>query len=104
LALTDKPAIAMTRPWLVESRWVLSSFRADSRQASFRAIGFGPGEMTFRVPDTAAGERWEARLLDKTYVSGAAGKDGIVRFRLPAGAENGVDIVIRKSELRPALL
>ena len=104
ITLTDKTVVAVARPWLVNARWLVSSLKADGTSATFHATGFGAGDMTFRVPGTAAGERWEAQLFGKTYLSGATGQDGTVRFRLPSGAENGVDITIRKSELRPALL
>jgi hypothetical protein len=56
------------------------------------------------MPSTAQGERWDAQMLGKTFMSGPATSDGSIRLHLPTGAERGVDITLRKSELRPALL
>jgi len=104
LVLRDRSTTPASRLQLVDSRWDISGLRTDGRATTFNAIGFGPGDMTFAMPATAPGERWEAQLLGKTFMSGPAGSDGAIHFRLPSGAEAGVDITIRKSELRPALL
>lgn len=99
--LTTQPP---ARPLLVDSRWDISSFRTDGPVTHFHAQGFGPGDMTFRVPGSGPDERWEAQVFGHTILSGPVGPDHSVRFRLPSGAENGADIIIRKSDLRPALL
>lgn len=104
LVLRDRTSGAPPRPLLVDSRWDVSGLTTQGGTTSLHASGFGPGDMTLRMPATAPGERWEAQLLGKTFVSGPAGSDGAVRIRLPGGAEAGVDITLRKSELRPALL
>jgi hypothetical protein len=104
LVLRDRAAGLPAKPLLVDSRWDISGMRTERGTMTFHAAGFGPGDMTFRMPATAPGERWEAQLSGKTFMSGPAASDGAVRIRLPAGAEAGVDITLRKSELRPALL
>lgn len=104
LSLRDGETQITNRPELVESRWDISHFRAAGSASNFHAAGFGPGEMTWKIPFSSPDERWEARLFDRTFLSSPVGKEGLARFRLPAGAEQGVEISLRRSQLRPALL
>lgn len=97
------PMLAI-KPLLMESRWAISSLSFAGTSATFKAKGFGPGYMAWRVPVRAAAERWEAHLGGSTYLSGPASTDGIVKFQLPSGAESGLAITIKRSDLRPALL
>ena len=98
---TPPPATTLA---LVDSRWVIGSLSRGSETATFSARGFGPGTMTWKVPVRTTAERWEARVGNNTYISGPASADGTVKFQIPRGAESGLTITLKRSDLRPALL
>lgn len=84
IALTSGP-VANTRPYLVESRWPVWDLRVENPGFSFRASGFGAGQMTwkglsgtYRVEMRSGGERvWS---LD------VASHNGVLTFAPPLEA------------------
>ena len=104
LALSENLNTGLQAPRLVDSRWVISGLNTGHNAASFNALGFGAGEMTWRVSPSAAREQWEARLDSGPWVTAVVDAKGLVEFRLPSGAENGVRVTIKRTNLRPALL
>ncbi|MEQ1753777.1 MAG: hypothetical protein ABL973_06560 [Micropepsaceae bacterium] len=104
VTLRTRTTLPVQRPTLVESRWTVSSLNYDQDSATFQVRGFGPGTMVWSVPQRSKGERWEARAGSVTYLSGPADSNGIIKFQIPRGAEDGMTITIKRSDLRPALL
>ncbi len=104
LALSEALNTGSQAPRLVDSRWVISGLNTERNAASFNALGFGAGVMTWRVSPSAAREQWEARLDSGHWVTAVVDAKGLVQFRLPAGAESGVRVTIKRTNLRPALL
>jgi hypothetical protein len=69
-------------PHLVESRWPLRGFARDGDGFAFRAGGFGPGEMVWRVPP---GSRWRIARAGGPAIEALAGGDGALRVDLGTG-------------------
>ena len=103
VALTSAPPEKQGSPLLVDSRWQIRGLILDGTSARFTAQGFGPGEMTWIVPVLSPNERWEARTGSHTVQSSLPDAQGKIRFALPRGAEEGVSVVISRSQLRPAI-
>lgn len=106
VALKARDAAGPRAPTLVDSRWSISNLQASAKAATFTAVGFGPGTMTWHVPRSTASsnERWEARLDTGRSAIGVADANGFVRFALPSGAEQGVRVTIERADMRPSLL
>jgi len=99
IALRDAgaaPAGHGAPPYLVESRWRVFDLRRDPGAVTFSARGFGPGEMTWRVPPGAgwkalpadAGTRVTQRSRDgeRLRLRVETGPAGTARVRLARGA------------------
>ena len=104
LTLQDRSNVAPSTPELVDARWSISALKGTSGSATFRATGFGTGTMTWRVPRHSENEQWEARMGHEHPVRAVVDSYGLVTFKLPSGAENGANIRLQRSDLRPALL
>jgi len=104
LALTREAPHQRLSPMLVDSRWQIRGLNTKGPSVRFTAQGFGPGEMTWIVPMTSPGQRWEARTATHTVQSSLPDALGQIRFVLPRGAEDGLDVTISPSKLRPAIL
>jgi hypothetical protein len=77
----DRPPAA-ARPYLVDSRWPIEGLKIEGEGFAFRARGYGPGEMTWKVPRPGryqvAAEDGE-RTLDSFADTDA---DGLLSFTL----------------------
>ena len=49
VVLIQRPPSA-ARAYLIESRWPIEGLRLEGRDFAFKGRGFGPGEMTWKVP------------------------------------------------------
>jgi hypothetical protein len=105
VTLRTRAAKPPSRPLLVDARWNLSNVATTSASTiTMRAQGYGAGVMTWHMPRIGENvERWEARLDNGAASLVIADAQGIVRFHLPSGAEEGVGITIQRVEMRPAL-
>ena len=84
LASNDRPDMspAAGRVYLIDSRWPIEDLAVDGRTFSFRAQGFGAGEMTWKVVEPG---RYQVTAEDgeRTLDSFAeAGADGLLSFTL----------------------
>jgi polysaccharide biosynthesis protein PelA len=81
-------------PYLVHSRWPVRALAREAREFSFKAGGFGAGEMVWRV---APNSRWRVSRAGAEDIDVNAGGDGVLR--IDAGSGRGREIDIRFSRL-----
>lgn len=77
--------------YLIDSRWRVSDFNQNSQGASFKARGFGPGEMAWYVPNEG---------IYEVVVKGEApesvqSRENILNFSLDFPAIQALDVEIR---------
>jgi polysaccharide biosynthesis protein PelA len=92
---TDEPPDA-PRAYLIESRWPIEGLELDGRAFSFRARGFGPGEMVWKVPEPG---RYQivAEHGDRVVESFAeVGADGLLAFVLRMRTDAVVSVAVRR--------
>jgi hypothetical protein len=88
VALTESNTHAkgsIARPYLVQSRWIVSHLRIESRSFSFEAQGFGAGEMEWQ---TTPGVRYLIRISGAGWPREArlaSSPEGRLRFSLTEG-------------------
>ncbi len=104
VAMRKGPDQPGARPLLSHSRWQVRGLEQDGPTTRFMAQGFGPGDMTWIVPQSGGKERWEIRSGSHVVQSSLPDADGRIRFILPRGAEGGTTITMTRSKLRPAIL
>ncbi|MCC6587464.1 MAG: hypothetical protein IT168_12280 [Bryobacterales bacterium] len=81
-------------PLLVDARWRVSGVQRSAGEVRCRVKGYGPGEMTWQVPQD--GEWWvEAPATGRRFAV-KAGRDGLLTTAIPLSAVKGLDIVLRR--------
>ncbi len=87
---------AAGRPYLVDSRWPIEGVAVDRDRLSFRARGFGPGAMTWRVDEPG---RYEViaddgeRIVESLAEAGAA---GLLSFTLETRRLSSATVTVRR--------
>ena len=92
---TDVPPAAR-RPYLIDSRWPIEGLAVDRQAFAFRAQGFGPGEMTWKVEEPG---RFHviAEDGDRAIDSFAeAGADGLLTFTLRTRRYAPAKVTVRR--------
>ncbi len=109
----EEPIVALTetnvtgsksivRPYLIESRWLVSHVRTGPWGFSFSADGFGPGDMEWQARPAA---RYTIQVschdAPPRQIEAAASPDGTLRFSLPdgqpAGASRPVEVTVKEA-------
>jgi hypothetical protein len=85
----------VTRPYLIESRWMISKLRPLAEGFEFQAQGFGPGEMEWAVAPDAACEVHVSRaaeLVETLHI--VANRYGQLRFTISQEAIRPVGVQV----------
>jgi hypothetical protein len=98
-AAVDEPIVAMSvkgdalpeRPYLIDSRWPVSSMKLDGESTRFTAQGYGKGEMNWQMPKAG---RYEVRVKDAESQTVKTGSDGMLRVTLPVHGFERRDVEI----------
>lgn len=94
IALSAGKRYAVSAPLLVDARWRVSGVKRSATEVRCRVKGYGPGEMTWQVPQV--GEWWvEVPAFGRKYIVNV-GRDGLLTTTIPLSAVNGLDIVLRR--------
>ncbi len=92
---TDIPPAA-GRAYLVDSRWPIEGLSLDGPSFAFRAQGFGPGEMTWKVAEPGR-YRVMAEDGERTLDTFAeAGADGLLSFTLRTRRYAPAEVTVRR--------
>jgi hypothetical protein len=86
---------AVTRPYLIESRWRISNFCAETGRFEFEARGYGAGEMEWQAIPNAGYEvrvYRTARLIETLH--SAADQEGRLRFAITQEAMDPVKVQV----------
>lgn len=92
---TDVPPAA-SRPYLIDSRWPVEGLSAIREGFAFRAQGYGPGEMTWRVEGAG---RYQIIAMDgdrEIDSFAEAGPDGILSFTLRTRRYAQASVTVRR--------
>ena len=98
LVANDRPDVPPQagRAYLIDSRWPVEQMTADRETFTFRAQGFGPGEMTWKVVEAG---RYQVIAEDgeRTLDSFAeAGTDGLLSFTLRTRRYASAKVAVRR--------
>jgi hypothetical protein len=92
---TSGRQLAGTRPYLIESRWRISNFCAETGRFEFEARGFGTGEMEWQaIPNAGYEVRVYriARLIET--LRGKANQEGRLQFAITQKAMDPVRVQV----------
>ncbi len=91
--IAQENRVAVDRPWLLESRWLISGVAADNCGFSARAQGFGAGELVLGGAKSGA---WRFQIVGTAgVVDASAAADGVLRLTLPGSAIEPVHFTAR---------
>jgi len=90
VALAARSASTVSRPLLSHSSWAVSHLTSQDSRFSFKAQGYGPGEMVWRV---VPNRQWTVRLASDATVA-LSDADGVLRLALPQVATSPVDVLV----------
>ena len=79
-------------PYLIESRWEISSLSRSEQKIGFTAQGYGNGEMIWQV---SAPGHYRATLQGKSF-DGEAGNDRLLKFSLDGDALEPVQVIVTR--------
>ena len=95
VALVQRVDAPPSRPVLVQSSWTVSGLSIDGDHLAFKAEGFGPGSMEWRVPSEG---QWNTRALGQD-IAQTVGPDGLLRVDLSPLPTGPADITITRVTL-----
>jgi hypothetical protein len=79
---------------LNDSRWRIHTAARDGKAVTFRAEGFGDGEMRWRAAPGTYKLSWRSAAGRKGAQRSSAGADGLATFRIPSEGANDVQVRI----------
>jgi hypothetical protein len=97
VALASSQAASVARPWLIQSRWMVSKLSVGDGDFRFEARGFGAGEMEWHA---APGATYEVRIFQASRPTGilraTASHEGRLLFTMHQSAIDPVEVRVTR--------